>query len=172
MISSLIVSQPCLFGTNFHSASRVTSKIQAFVMAHEVPNLASAKPLQPLLPPPPEPSHCYSDKGSINPHFYSQPRFLSAPKALHVFLAPSEINSVMASQFPSLFKLLAILNYTTLVASSPRNLVGPPFCPSVCLRHCSYCLGPHTAMILSRVCSSIKPRTICGKLLSFEIWVL
>lgn len=135
MTSLLIVSQPCLFGTNFHSASRETSKIQAFLLAHEVPNLASTKPLQPLLPPPSKPSHCYSDKGSTNPHFYSQPRFLSAPKALRAFLAPSEMNSAMAPQFPSLFKLLGILNYTTLVASSPRNLVGPPFCPSVCLRH-------------------------------------
>lgn len=129
MTSLLIMSQPCLFGTNFHSAPRVTSKIQAFVMAHEVPNLASTKPLQPLLPPLPEPSHCYSDKGSTNPYFYSQPRFLSAPKALRVFLAPPAMNSAMAPQFPSLFKLLGILNYTTLVASSPRNPVGPLSAP-------------------------------------------
>lgn len=133
MTSLLIVSQPCLFGTNFHSAPRVTSKIQAFVMAHEVPNLESTKPLQPLLLPLPEPSHCYSDKGSTNPYFYSQPRFLSAPKTLYVFLAPSAMSSAMAPQFPSFFKLLG--NYTTLVAFSPRNPVGPPFCPSVCLRH-------------------------------------
>lgn len=73
MTSLLIMSQSWLSEMNFHSISRMTSKIQSFVMAHEAPNLASTKLLQSLLPSPPKPSHSYSNQSSTNPHFHSQP---------------------------------------------------------------------------------------------------